>query len=257
MRKILGSLRRAVDDYSMIQDGDKVVVGVSGGKDSMALLTALKLYQRFSPQQFELIGVMIDLGVKGTKQEEVDALIAYCAEKEVELHIVKTNIQEVVFDIRKESNPCSLCAKMRRGALNTKLIELGANKLALGHHSEDMVETFLLSLIYEGRLSTFQPVSYMSRTDITMIRPFIYVEEGDIRGAVERLNMPIVNNPCPMNHVSQREYMKNLVKDICKDIPFAKDRMASAITSAERYNLFPLKNKFKNSDAVEDNASEE
>lgn len=241
MRKILGCVRKAVNDYNMIQEGDRVAVGVSGGKDSVTLLTALKLYQRFAPYKFELCGIMIDMGLKDTDQKEVAVLEKYCAELDVPLYIEHTNIAEVIFDIRNESNPCSLCAKMRRGALNIVCNRLNMNKLALAHNSEDVLETFLLSFIYEGRLSTLQPVSYMSRTDMTLIRPLIYAEEGDIKGAVRRNNFPIVNNPCPKNHLTQREYMKNLVNSIKKDIPFAKDRMFAAIVNADRYNLFPCK----------------
>jgi tRNA(Ile)-lysidine synthetase-like protein len=241
MRKILGCVRKAIKDYHMIAEGDKIAVGLSGGKDSIALMTALKLYQRFSPEHYELTAVMIDGGFKGTNSEEVEALKEYCRNLDVQLIIEKTDIASIVFDIRKESNPCSLCAKLRRGALNTKCRQIGANKLALAHNSEDVLETFLLSFIYEGRLSTFQPVSYMSRSGITLIRPLIYASESDIKGAAKRLNFPIVNNPCPMNHFSQREYMKNLIHSIKKDIPFAKDRMFEAIVNAERYNLFPQK----------------
>lgn len=243
MRKILGCVRKAVKDYDMIRDGDRIAVGVSGGKDSIALLTALQLYRRFAPYKYDLVGIMIDMGLKDTDKLEVAALCDYCGQLGVRLHIEHTNIAEVVFDIRNESNPCSLCAKMRRGALNTVCNNLGYNKLALAHNSEDVLETFLLSFMYEGRLSTFQPVSYMSRTDMTLIRPLIYAEEGDIKGAVRRLGFPVVHNPCPQNHCTQREYMKNLVNSIKKDIPFAKDRMFEAIINADRYNLFPAKHK--------------
>lgn len=243
MRKLLGCVRKAVDDYDMIQEGDRIAVGLSGGKDSLTLMTALKLYQRFAPYKYDLCAVMIDMGLKDVKQEEVEALQNYCESLGVPLYIQHTNIAEIIFETRKESNPCSLCANMRRGALNSKCIELGMNKLALAHNSEDVLETFLLSFIYEGRLSTFQPVTYMSRTDMTVIRPLIYAEEGDIKGAVKRLNLPIVANPCPKNHFSQREYMKNLVNNIKKDIPFAKDRMFAAVVNADRYNLFPHKSR--------------
>ena len=241
MRKILGCVRKAIEDFEMIKDGDRIAVGLSGGKDSLTLLTALKLYQRFSPQKYELRAIMIDMGLKETDPAEVEALKRYCEELEVPFHIEPTNIGEVVFDIRKETNPCSLCSKMRRGALNAVCKSYNVNKLALAHNSEDVLETFLLSLIYEGRLSTFQPVSHMSRSDITLIRPLIYAEAGDIKGVARRHNLPIVNNPCPKNHKSQREYMKNLVNSIKKEIPFAKDRMFAAVTNADRYNLFPLK----------------
>ena len=241
MRKLVGCVRKALTDYNMLEAGDHVAVGLSGGKDSLALLTALAIFKRFSPIPFELSAITISLGLKETDPKEVQALIDYCKELGVTYYIEETQIAQILFEERKEKNPCSLCSKMRRGALNTKCKEIGANKLALGHNSEDLLETFLLSFIYEGRLSTFQPVSHMERSDITLIRPFIYAREGDIKGVCARLNLPILHNPCPMNHVTQREYMKNLTMSICKDIPFAKDRMFSAITSPERYNLFPHK----------------
>lgn len=239
MQKILGDMRRAIADYKMIEDNDHIVVGVSGGKDSLTLLSCLARFRIFSEAKFKLTAIMIDLGFKDTKQSEVDDLIEFCKSLDVELIIEKTNIGQIVFEERKEKNPCSLCSKMRRGALNTKCIEIGANKLALGHHSDDVLETMLLSFIYEGRLSTFQPLSFMDRTGITLIRPFIYVDEADIKGVTNRYNLPIVHNPCPANKITQREYMKDLVKHICKDIPFAKDRMTAAIMHPERYNLFP------------------
>jgi len=245
-------VRRAANDYNMIQEGDRIAVGLSGGKDSIALLTALKLYQRFTPTPFELCAIMIDMGLKDTDMGEMDALMKYCESLQAPLHIERTNIAEIIFDIRKESNPCSLCSKMRRGALNTVCNRLGYNKLALAHNSEDVLETFLLSFLYEGRLSTFQPVSHMSRTDITLIRPLLYAEEGDIKGAARRLHFPIVHNPCPKNHFTQREYMKNLVNMIKKDIPFAKDRMFEAIVNADRYNLFPQKHQHKKQEFYDD-----
>lgn len=239
MQKLTGCVRRAVTDYQMIENGDRIAVGLSGGKDSLMLLNLLARYQKYSPERFRLFAVMIDAGVPGVDPNEIDALKAHCEALNVPLHIVKTDIYEIVFEARKESNPCSLCSKMRRGALNTKCKELGANKLALGHHAEDVLDTFLLSFLYEGRLSTFQPISHMDRSGITLIRPLIYCREGDLKGAARRHNLPIVNNPCPMNHVTKREYVKNLVKRIGEDIPIAPDRMREAVLHPERYNLFP------------------
>lgn len=238
MQKILSAMRRAIQDYNMINDGDKIYVGLSGGKDSTLLLSALSAYRRFSPQHFDLEAITIDMGLKETKKEELDALIAYCNSLNVPHHLVKTDIAEIIFEARKESNPCSLCAKMRRGALNSEIIKLGGGKLALGHNADDVAETMLLSLLYEGRFSCFSPTAYMSQSNITLIRPFIYIEEYDIKCAVNRLALPIVNNPCPMNHVSKREYAKDLIKNICKDIPFAKDRILGAIYHPERNNLW-------------------
>lgn len=240
LRKILGSIRKAVDDYDMIGDGDSVAVGLSGGKDSLALTAALAVYRKFSPVNFTLSAINVDMGLKGTEAER-ERLAAFVKELDVPYYEVKTDIAEIVFDVRKEPNPCSLCSKMRRGALNSECKRIGANKLALGHNADDMAETFLLSLIFEGRLSTFQPVSYMSRTGITLIRPMIYVPEADVKGAVNKLSLPVMHNPCPANRLTRREYMKDLIKNVCKDIPFARDRIISALISPERYSLFPPK----------------
>lgn len=238
MQKILSAMRRAVQDYKMIEDGDKIYVGLSGGKDSTLLLRALAEYRRFSPERYTLEAITIDMGLKDTKQEELDALIAMCKNLGVPHHLVKTDIAEIIFDARKESNPCSLCAKMRRGALNNEIIRLGGGKLALGHNADDVAETMLLSLLYEGRFSCFAPTAYMDKKGISLIRPFIYIEEYEIKSTVERLNLPLVNNPCPQNHASQREYMKDLIKHICKEIPFAKQRILGAIYHPERNNLW-------------------
>lgn len=232
IQKILSSMRRAISDHNMIEDGDKIAVGLSGGKDSLLLLKALKNYQIFSPQKFTLKAITIDLGFKA----DFSRLIKYCEDLGVDYHIEKTEIGPIIFDARKEKNPCSLCSKMRRGALNTCINKFGFNKLALGHHADDLTETLLLSLFYEGRLSTFSPLSFMDRSGVTMIRPLIYTFEKDI--IAESKDLPVLFNPCPVNHATQREYMKNLIKTICKDIPFAKDRIHSAITHPERNNLW-------------------
>ena len=178
------------------------------------------------------------MGLKDTDKSQMQALSDYCASLSVPHHIVKTDIAEIIFDARKESNPCSLCAKMRRGALNNEINRLGGGKLALGHNADDVAETMLLSLLYEGRFSCFPPTAYMDKSGVSLIRPFIYLEEYDIKSAVKRLELPIVDNPCPMNHESQREYVKNLIKTVCKDIPFAKQRILGAIYHPERNNLW-------------------
>jgi len=224
MQRLLSTMRRAVQAFDMIQDGDRIAVGLSGGKDSLALLAALANYRLFSPQKFRLAAVTVDMGFKGM---DLSPLTAYCESLAVPYTIVKTDIAEVIFDIRKETNPCSLCSKMRRGALNNEIIRQGYKKLALAHHADDMAETMLLSLLYEGRLSTFMPVSFMDRTGVTMIRPFIYTSEKEIKAYQKYV--PVVKNPCPADKHTQREYMKNLIKDIQKDIPFAKERILTAI----------------------------
>lgn len=231
-------MRRAIQDYKMIEDGDRIFVGLSGGKDSVLLLSALAAYRKFSPEKFELAAITIDMGFKGTPISENDALSEYCRTIGVERHIVKTDIAEIVFDARQESNPCSLCAKFRRGALNSEINRLGGGKLALGHNADDVAETVLMSLFYEGRFSCFSPTAYMDQSGVTLIRPFVYLEEYDIISAVKRLDLPVVKNPCPANHVTKREYMKGLIKTICKDIPFAKQRILGAVYHPERANLW-------------------
>jgi tRNA 2-thiocytidine biosynthesis protein TtcA len=235
VQSALSSMRRAVTDYAMIADGDRIVVGLSGGKDSTALLALLAAYRRFSPQRFELFAATVDMGLGANYTPLAD----FCAALDVPYTLEKTDIGPVIFDVRKEKSPCSLCSKMRRGALNTIVARLNANKLALGHHADDLVETMLLSLCYEGRFSTFAPLSFMDRSGVTLIRPMVYLREGDVAALVRNQNYPIVKNPCKADHNTRREYMKQLVKSIQKEIPFAFDRMLGAITHPERNNLWP------------------
>ena len=195
MQQILSAMRRAIQDYKMIEDGDRIFVGLSGGKDSVLLLAALAAYRKFSPERFDLEAITVDMGFKDTPISETDAISRLCEELGVPRHIVKTDIAEIVFDARKESNPCSLCAKFRRGALNSEINRLGGGKLALGHNADDVAETALMSLFYEGRFSCFTPTAYMDKSGVTLIRPFVYIEECDITGAVNRLGLPVVKNP--------------------------------------------------------------
>ena len=238
MQKILGFLRKAVTDYEMIKDGDKIVVGLSGGKDSILLVSALKAYQRFSPEKFELFAVTVDMGFNDVNTDEVEAMRKYLDGIGVPWTTVKTDIGQIVFEERKETNPCSLCSKMRRGALNSAVKELGANKLALAHNADDVVETMLMSLIFEGRFSTFSPTAYMDKSGVSLIRPMIYIQECEIKSAVSRLNLPIVHNPCPPNRHTRREWAKDTIKNLCKEVPFAKERMLGAIFHPERNNLW-------------------
>lgn len=210
MRKILSAMRRAIQDYDMIKPHDKIAVGVSGGKDSLTLLCALADYRKFSEVPFEVVGITLDMGFEGT---DFSPIADMCREIGVEYILKKTDIAEILFDIRKEKNPCSLCAKMRRGAINDLATEYGCQKVALGHHNEDVIETFFLSLFYEGRLNCFSPVTYLSRKDIHVIRPLIYVAEGDIKGFAKRVNLPVVHNPCPMDGVSKRQEMKDFINE--------------------------------------------
>ena len=226
MKRILSRVRRAVDDYHMIQEGDRIAVGISGGKDSLTLLCALAALKRFYPNSFSLTAVTLDMGFEGVSFAEVAKL---CQRLEVPYIVKPTDIAEVVFDVRKEKNPCSLCAKMRRGGVNDLAVELGCNKVALGHHNEDVLETFFLSLFYEGRLNCFSPVTYLSRRDVHVIRPMIYVPEGEIKGFARREELPIVSNPCPMDGVSKREDMKEFIRQKVKEDKFFKTKIMHAI----------------------------
>ncbi len=233
LNKLLSPFRRAVNDYKMILPGDKIAVGVSGGKDSLTLLALLAAYQRHFGVPFELLAVTVDMGFANCS---FDAIARYCDDLGVEYCTVKTELAQIIFEIRKESNPCSLCAKMRRGALNGEVVRRGFNKLALGHHRDDVAETFLLSLFYEGRLSTFQPTSFMSRSGVTLIRPMIYIAERDIVSFAK--DLPVAFNPCPANHNTERENMKRILQQLREFKPDVEERLANAIMHPERYNLW-------------------
>ncbi len=226
MQKILSKVRRAIDDYKMIEEGDKIAVGVSGGKDSLTLLCALNALKRFYPVQFEVIGISLDMGFEGTNY---DGIKEFCRQNGIEYVVKKTDIAEIIFDVRKEKNPCSLCAKMRRGGVNDLAKEMGCNKVALGHHFEDALETFFLSLFYEGRLSCFSPVTYLSRVDVNVIRPLIYLPEGEIKGFAKRENLPVVKSTCPMDGKSKRQDMKDFINEKTKQDKFFKTKTMHAI----------------------------
>lgn len=235
LQQLLSKTRKAVDQYGMIEEGDKIAVGLSGGKDSLALLYALAGLRRFYPKKYELIAITVDMGL-GLNQEEVESVRKICDELGVYYHIEKTEIGEVVFNLRKESNPCSLCANMRRGALNSAAVALGCNKVALGHHGDDLIETLFLCLFYEARLSTFSPVTSLSRQGLTVIRPMIYLRELEIIGFTK--DKPIIHNPCPADKTTKREFIKNLLKDLEKDNKKLRENILGAITHPERNNLF-------------------
>ncbi|MBE5957928.1 MAG: tRNA 2-thiocytidine(32) synthetase TtcA [Lachnospiraceae bacterium] len=225
--------RRAIDDYGMINEGDKIAVGISGGKDSLALLYALKGLQRFYPNHFDLMAITVDLGFG---IQDFDKIEKYCNDLGVEYKVIKTDIAEIVFNQRKESNPCSLCAKMRKGALNEVAKENGCNKVAFAHHKDDMIETMFLSLIYEGRFHCFSPVTHLERIGLTLIRPLMYVTEKDVIGFANKYKLPIAKNPCPVDGHTKREYVKNLVKQLNHENPGSKDRFFRAILDG---NIFP------------------
>lgn len=233
MQKILSVIRKACEEYNLIENGDKIAVGISGGKDSLTLLTALKRYQSFCGKDFKLIAIAVDLSGGKCDYRDIEE---YCKKINVELHIIPSNVFEIVFDIRKEKNPCSLCANLRRGLLNSSAKELGCNKVALGHHKDDMIETFILSLFFEGRLSTFKPKTYLSRIGITVIRPLIYCDEQEIIKVSK--DFPVLFNPCPANKHTERENAKELLASLNKIYPDCKEKIFSAIIHPDRYNLY-------------------
>ncbi len=229
-KHLLSYVRRAVDDYNMIEDGDRIAVGISGGKDSLTLLAALAGLKIFYPKKFELVAISEDMGFEGSDYSAISAL---CEKLGVEYHIEKTDIAKIVFDIRKESSPCSLCAKMRRGALNRSAKTYGCNKVALGHHFDDAVETFMLNLFFEGRIGCFRPVTYLSRMDITVIRPMIYMPEKDVRAYAAKAELPVTKSLCPADGNTQREEMKELLQSLDKNNKGLKYRIFGAIQRGE------------------------
>ena len=237
MQKLLSYLRRGIDDYGMINEGEKITVGVSGGKDSLALLYSMAELRRFYPKKFQLCAVTLDMGF-GMDFTPVADL---CKELNVEYVLKHTDIAEIIFNIRKESNPCSLCAKMRRGALHDAALELGSHKVALGHHNDDALDTFMLSLVYEGRVNCFSPVTYLDRKDITLIRPLIYAPETYVSGFARRYELPVVRNKCPEDKRSKREYVKNLIKQLESENPGFKTRLFTAIEGGKvgGFGVFP------------------
>ena len=230
MNKILSLVRRCVEDYDMIQAGDKIAVGVSGGKDSLMLLTALAKLREFYPVPFQLEAVTLDMGhADGRPGMDFAPVADYCRSLGVPYTLKESEIHHVIFDLRREKNPCSMCAKMRRGALHGVLQERGLTKIALGHHYDDAVETFFLSLIFEGRLSCFQPVTYLDRTGITQIRPLLYCGEQLIRHTAQRLGLPVVENPCPADGNTKRQEIKELVYELQGRYPGLKARAFGAM----------------------------
>lgn len=225
MQKLIGLVRRCVEDYSMIQDGDRIGVGVSGGKDSLALLVFLAELRKYNHNKFYLEAITIDMGL-GMDYTRIEQL---CRELDVPFTLIRTEIGPIIFDHRKEKNPCSMCAKMRRGALNQALLDRGLNKLALGHHYDDAVETFVMSLIYEGRISCFQPVTDLDRTGIIQIRPMLYIHEQTIDNFVSRRELPVLSNRCPVDKHTKREEIKKLVFELSAAYPDLKERIFGAM----------------------------
>ena len=225
MQKLMGLVRRCVDDYNMIQEGDRIAVGVSGGKDSLVLLVLLAGLKKYFNKPFELEAITIDMGL-GMDYSGVQAL---CDQWDVPYTIIKTEIAPIIFDYRKEKNPCSMCSKMRRGALNQAIIDKGFNKLALGHHYDDAVETFMMSLIYEGRISCFQPVTNLDRTGVIQIRPMLYIHEKTVDNFAKRMELPVIENRCPVDKHTKREEIKDLVYNLSATYPDLRERIFGAM----------------------------
>ena len=225
MQRLMGLVRRCVDDYDMIKAGDKIAVGVSGGKDSLVLLVLLAGLKKYFNKPFELEAITIDMGL-GMDYSGIQAL---CDRLEVPYTIVKTEIGPIIFDYRKEKNPCSMCSKMRRGALNQAILDKGFNVLALGHHYDDAVETFMMSLIYEGRISCFQPVTNLDRTGVIQIRPMLYIHEKTVDNFANRMELPVLENRCPVDKYTKREEIKQLVYDLSATYPDLRERIFGAM----------------------------
>ena len=229
LQQLLSYTRKAVDEYQMIEKGDHIAVGISGGKDSLTLLYALHGLKRFYPQTFNLSAITVDLGYEKC---DFSPVVELCRELDVPYKIVKTDIAHILFEERKESNPCSLCAKMRKGALNQAVKEMGCNKVAYAHHKDDIIETMLLSLIFEGRFYSFSPRTYLDRMDLTVIRPIMFVDEADVIGFKNKYDLPVEKSPCPVDGYTKRQYAKELLRDLTKEHPGTKERMFTAILNS-------------------------
>ena len=232
MQHILSLARRCVEDYNMIEAGDRIAVGVSGGKDSMLALAALAQLKKFYPKPFELEAITLEMGMPGM---DFTPVAEYCEQIGVPYTRIQVPVYQIVFEERKEKNPCSLCAKMRRGSLNTALVEKGIRKIALGHHYDDAVETLLMNLLFEGRIGCFQPVTHLDRMDVLQIRPLLYCQEDEIRRTVEKLQLPIIHNPCPADGSSRRQEVKDLLAELEGKYPDLKKKLFGAI---QRYPLY-------------------
>lgn len=226
MDNLVGRVRRCIDDYEMIQEGDVIAVGLSGGKDSAALLWALSELRRYYPKHFELRAVTISPGIEGM---DFEPLRRWCEDIGVPYTVKQTELYRLIFLERREKNPCALCSKMRRGALNDAVNEMGANKLALGHHHDDAVNTFIMNLVNEGRIGCFEPVTYMSRAGVTQIRPLLYCGEGSVASLVRRMELPVVKNLCPADKNTKREAAAQLVKELSATCPDIKDKIFGAM----------------------------
>ena len=226
MQRILSHMRKAIEDYKMIEENDKIAICLSGGKDSITMLHAFKALQRFYPKKFDIIAISIN---PGFEHFDTNLLQKMCDKLEIPLFIENSHAQEIVFDIRKEKNPCSLCANLRRGVINSIAVREGCNKIALGHNEDDVLETFLLNLFYTGSIGTFSPVSYMDRTGITLIRPLIYTPEKETRRCVKKNNLKVMPKVCPTDATSKREDIKQMIFSLPKEISMIRANLFGAI----------------------------
>lgn len=245
MKRMLSFVRRAADDYGLIEDGDRIAVGISGGKDSLALLVTLAQMRKFYPKKYDIVAITVDMGFEGAgfAKANFSEVAELCRRIGVEYRIVKTEIAKIIFNVRKEPNPCSLCAKMRRGSLHAEAQAAGCNKVALGHHYDDAVETFMMNLLFEGRLGCFSPMSYLSNRGLTLIRPLIYATEKDVQYFVRKTNLPVVKSPCPEDHATERENMKNLLAELEETNKGVKHRIFHAMCKGE-IDGFALKGRY-------------
>lgn len=235
MKRVLGSIRRADERYHMIEDGDKLCLGVSGGKDSLLLMEALMLYRRFSKKRFDVIGVLLDLGLKELDFSKIEA---YAERIGMPFEVIHTDIGKVVFEYREERSPCALCANLRRGALNSAAAERGCNKVVLGHNRDDLLETFVMSLLYEGRLSTFAPVTYMPRRDVTIIRPMIFLQEKYALSVAKKRELPILPPQCNIAGSTKRDEARDIIRYLTTIVPNADDKIMHAIETTDTYRLW-------------------
>ena len=226
LQRLMSQTRKAIDVYELIEENDKIAIGISGGKDSLALLYAMNGLKKYYPKKFTIYAVTVDLGFDNIDFKKIREI---CNSLDIPYECIKTEISTIVFHERNETNPCSLCAKMRKGALNVRMKELGCNKIAYAHHKDDVINTMLLSLFYEGRFHTFSPKTYMDDVNLTVIRPFVFTYEADIIGFINKYNIPVLKSPCPVDGHTKREYTKQLLKQIAKENPGVKERIFSAI----------------------------
>ena len=247
-KRLLSFVRRAVDDYALIEEGDKIAVGVSGGKDSLTLLATLADLRRFYPKKFDIVAITVDMGFEGGDFSPIER---FCNEIGVEYVIEKTEIARIIIDVRQESNPCSLCAKMRRGCLHAAAVNAGCNKVALGHHYDDAVETFMMNLFFEGRLGCFSPKSYLSNRKITLIRPLLYATEKDVQYYTRRKELPVITSLCPEDHATERENMKNLLSELERTNKGLKHRIFHAMCKSE-IDGFKLSGRYPDAGSIDE-----